>query len=67
MAGKTVDDLELAAEVGADIIALRRGMFWDINPDKELLMPGDVVVARGTKDGLKSLVKAARAEVDRLE
>ncbi len=67
MAGKSVDDLELAAEVGADIIALRRGMFWDINPDKELLMPGDVVVARGTKDGLKSLVKAARAEVDHLE
>jgi uncharacterized protein with PhoU and TrkA domain len=67
MAGKSVDDLELAAEVGADIIALRRGMFWDINPDKEILMPGDVVVARGTKDGLISLVKAARAEVDHLE
>lgn len=67
MAGKPVDDLELAAEVGADIIALRRGMFWDINPDKELLMPGDVVVARGTKDGLESLVRAARAEVDYLE
>ena len=67
MAGKTVDDLELASEVGADIIALRRGMFWDINPDKELLMPGDVVVARGTKDGLESLVRAARAEVDHLE
>ena len=67
MAGKTVDDLELAAEVGADIIALRRGIFWDINPDKEILMPGDFVVARGTKDGLESLVKAARAEVDHLE
>jgi len=67
MAGKSVNDLELAAEVGADIIALRRGMFWDINPDKEILMPGDVVVARGIKDGLESLVKAARAEVDHLE
>ena len=67
MAGKTGDDLELAAEVGADIIALRRGIFWDINPDKEILMPGDFVVARGTKDGLESLVKAARAEVDHLE
>ena len=67
MAGKTGDDLELAAEGGADIIALRRGIFWDINPDKEILMPGDFVVARGTKDGLESLVKAARAEVDHLE
>ena len=67
MAGKTVDDLELAAEVGADIIALRRGPIWDINPDKEQLMPGDVIVARGTEDGLKSLVKAANGEVDYLE
>jgi uncharacterized protein with PhoU and TrkA domain len=67
MAGRTVDDLELAAEVGADIIALRRGPIWDINPDKEQLMPGDVLVARGTEDGLKSLVKAAKGEVDHLE
>jgi uncharacterized protein with PhoU and TrkA domain len=67
IAGKTVNDLELAAEVGADIIALRRGPLWDINPDKEMLMPGDVLVARGTEDGLKSLVKAAKGEVDYLE
>lgn len=67
LAGKTVDDLELAAEVGADIIALRRGPLWDINPDKEMLMPGDVLVARGTADGLISLVKAAKGEVDYLE
>jgi len=67
LAGKTVDDLELAAEVGADIIALRRGPLWDINPDKEMLMPGDVLVARGTEDGLNSLVKAAKGEVDYLE
>lgn len=67
IAGKTVDDLELAAEVGADIIALRRGPVWDINPDKEMVMPGDILVARGTEDGLKSLVKAAKGEVDYLE
>ena len=67
LAGKTVDDLELAAEVGADIIALRRGPLWDINPDKEMLMPGDVLVARGTEDGLNSLVKAAKGEIDYLE
>ena len=67
IAGRTVDDLELASEVGADIIALRRGPLWDINPDKEQVMPGDVIVARGTEDGLKSLVKAAKGEVDHLE
>ena len=63
LAGKTVDDLELAAEVGVDIIAVRRGRHWMINPEKEILMPDDVLVARGTAEGLEKLVKAARGEV----
>ncbi len=67
LAGKTVDDLDLAAEVGVDIIAIRRGLHWHINPDKEILMPEDVLVARGTDEGLKVLVKAARGEVSTLE
>jgi uncharacterized protein with PhoU and TrkA domain len=67
LAGKTVDDLDLAAEVGVDIIAIRRGVHWHINPDKEILVPDDVLVARGTDEGLKILVKAARGEVDTLE
>jgi uncharacterized protein with PhoU and TrkA domain len=67
LAGKTVDDLDLAAEVGVDIIAIRRGVHWHINPDKEILLPEDVLVARGTDEGLKTLVKAARGEVDTLE
>jgi uncharacterized protein with PhoU and TrkA domain len=67
LAGKTVDDLDLAAEVGVDIIAIRRGMHWHINPDKEILVPEDVLVARGTDDGLKTLAKAAQGEVDTLE
>jgi uncharacterized protein with PhoU and TrkA domain len=67
LTGKTVDDLDLAAEVGVDIMAIRRGMHWHINPDKEILMPEDVLVARGTDEGLKTLVKAAQGEVDTLE
>ncbi|MCW4049710.1 MAG: potassium channel protein [Candidatus Bathyarchaeota archaeon] len=67
LAGKTIDDLELAAEVGVDIIAIRRGELWHINPDKEILMPEDVLVARGTGEGLCTLVKAARGEVDSLD
>jgi uncharacterized protein with PhoU and TrkA domain len=67
LVGKTVDDLDLAAEVGVDIIAIRRGVHWHINPDKEILVPKDVLVARGTDDGLKTLVKAAQGEVDTLE
>jgi uncharacterized protein with PhoU and TrkA domain len=61
-AGKTVDDLDLAAEVGADIIAIRRGRHWMINPEKEVVLPEDVLVARGTASGLEKLVKAASGE-----
>jgi uncharacterized protein with PhoU and TrkA domain len=67
IAGKTIDDLDLAAKVGVDIIAIRRGEIWHINPDKEILMPEDVLVARGTADGLESLSKAAKGEADYLE
>lgn len=67
LAGKTVYDLDLAAEVGADIIAIRRGRHWHINPDKEILLPEDSLVARGTAEGLRKLGQAARGEVDELE
>ena len=67
LAGKTVDDLDLAAEVGVDVIALRRGKHWMINPEKEILTPGDVLVARGTESGLEKLVSAARGEVEKLD
>jgi uncharacterized protein with PhoU and TrkA domain len=63
LAGKTVNDLDLAAKVGANIIAVRRGKHWMINPEKEIVLPEDVLVARGTAMGLESLVKAARGEV----
>jgi uncharacterized protein with PhoU and TrkA domain len=65
--GKTVNDIHLAAEVGADIIAIRRGRHWHINPDKEIMMPEDVLVARGTGEGLKKLGKVARGEADSLD
>jgi len=67
LAGKPIKDLDLAAEAGVDIIAVRRGEIWHINPDTEILIPGDVLVARGTADGLESLGKVARGEVDHLE
>ena len=66
LAGKTVNDLDLAAKVGADIIAVRRGKHWMINPEKEIVLPEDILLARGTAMGLNSLVKAARGEVDEI-
>jgi uncharacterized protein with PhoU and TrkA domain len=65
-AGKTVEELDLAAEVGADIIAIRRGRHWMINPEKEIVLPEDVLLARGTASGLEKLVKAAKGEIGTL-
>lgn len=65
-AGKTVEELDLAAEVGADIIAIRRGRHWMINPEKEVVLPEDVLLARGTAFGLEKLVKAAKGEIGNL-
>lgn len=67
LVGKTVEGLELAAEVGVDIIAIRRGKYWHINADKETLMPGDVLVARGTDSGLNKLIQVGQGEVDTFE
>jgi len=67
LAGKTVEDMDLAAEVGVDVIAVRRGRHWMINPEKEIVLPEDVLVARGTAEGLEKLGKAARGEVKDLD
>lgn len=66
LAGKTVNELDLAAAIGADIIAIRRGKHWMINPGKEVVMPEDVLMARGTASGLEELGRAARGEVREL-
>ena len=66
LAGKTVNDLDLAAKGGVNIIAVRRGKHWMINPEKEIVLPGDILLARGTAMGLESLVKAARGEADEI-
>jgi uncharacterized protein with PhoU and TrkA domain len=67
LAGKTVEDMDLAAEVGVDIIAVRRGRHWMINPEKEIILPEDVLMARGTAEGLEKLGKAARGEAEDLD
>jgi uncharacterized protein with PhoU and TrkA domain len=65
--GNSVDELHLARRIGADIIAIRRGDHWLINPGREIIMPEDVIVARGTQEGLTKLVQAAGGEVSTLE
>ncbi len=67
LCGKTVNDLDLAAEIGVDIIAVRRGRHWHINPGTEMVVPGDVLMVRGTASGLETLARAAQGEVDDLD
>ncbi len=60
LSGKTLAELELASKIGVDVIAIRRGERWIINPKgKDLIKPDDVLIARGTLNGVKELKKLA--------
>ena len=60
--GKQIGELELAAKIGVDIIAIRRGKKWIINPENdEIVQEDDVLIVRGAHMGLKELGKAAKA------
>jgi uncharacterized protein with PhoU and TrkA domain len=54
-------DLELAARIGVDIIAIRRNREWVINPpETETLKEGDVLIARGAPHGVDELKDVAQ-------
>ncbi|MGQ9529939.1 MAG: potassium channel family protein [Candidatus Bathycorpusculaceae bacterium] len=54
LAGKSIGELKLAAEMGADIIAIRRNKDWIIDPNEtENIKIGDIIIARGAPVGLK--------------
>lgn len=63
---KTVEELNLASAIGVDIIAIKRGGHWLINPDKEVIMPEDILMVRGGPSGIEVLERAARGEIDEL-
>jgi len=66
--GKTLGDLELAANLGVDIIAIRRLKEWIINPDEEkVLNEGDTLIARGAPLGIKELEGLAAGKVQKLD
>jgi uncharacterized protein with PhoU and TrkA domain len=60
LVGKRVGELDLAAQMGVDIIAVRREKDWIINPKKiEHVRGGDVLIVRGTYSGVKKLKELA--------
>lgn len=51
---KQISELNLAARMGVDIIAIRRNADWIIDPqDTECIKKEDILIARGAPQGLK--------------
>jgi uncharacterized protein with PhoU and TrkA domain len=51
--GKKVGQLDLAARMGVDIIAIRRDKDWIIDPrETEKILKGDILIVRGVKSGI---------------
>jgi len=67
LVGKTLKSLELATKMGVDVIAIRRGKQWIINPKHgEMVKENDVLFARGTAEGIEELEHLAIGEAKEL-
>ena len=65
---KKLGDLELAAKIGVDVIAIRRKREWKIDPeDNEKILEGDVLLARGAPNGIDELKAIASGKLKKLE
>ncbi|UCH37467.1 MAG: potassium channel protein [Candidatus Bathyarchaeota archaeon] len=53
---RKLEELDLAAAIGVDIIAIRRGTQWIIDPNEnEVILKNDVMFARGAPKGVEKL------------
>ena len=65
---KKLGDLELAAKIGVDIIAIRRHREWTVDPeDDEKIMENDVLIARGAPHGIDELKAIASGKLKKME
>jgi len=65
---KKLGDLELAAKIGVDVIAIRRHLEWIIDPsEEERIVDGDVLIARGAPHGVDELKALAEGKIKELE
>jgi uncharacterized protein with PhoU and TrkA domain len=68
IAGKQIDELDLAARMGVDIIAIRRNKDWILDPDDTaLVFPGDILITRGAPMGIKEFKDLAEGRLTKLE
>ncbi|MGD6806498.1 MAG: potassium channel family protein [Candidatus Bathyarchaeia archaeon] len=64
---KQIGDLDLAATMGVDIIAIRRNHDWILNPSKtEQVFEGDTLITRGTTAGIQEFKDLAEGELTTL-
>jgi len=68
IAGKRIDELDLAARMGVDIIAIRRNKDWILDPDEtERVFLGDILITRGAPIGIKEFKDIAEGRLTKLE
>jgi uncharacterized protein with PhoU and TrkA domain len=66
--GQRIDDLDLAARMGVDIIAIRRNKDWILDPDEtERIFLGDILITRGAPIGIKEFKDIAEGRLTKLE
>ncbi len=59
-----IGDLDLAARMGVDILAIRRNHDWILNPDdNERVFRGDVLITRGASMGIKEFHDIAEGQL----
>ncbi|MFW9934221.1 MAG: potassium channel family protein [Candidatus Thorarchaeota archaeon] len=67
LVGKSLADINLEEEIGADIIAIQRRRKWEINPPETFeLEKGDRVIARGSAESIKKLQRLAAGELEKI-
>lgn len=66
--GKRLGDLELAAKMGVDVIAVRRDKQLIVNPkEEETVRKGDIITARGAPLGVEEFEGLAEGTIRELE
>jgi uncharacterized protein with PhoU and TrkA domain len=65
--GKRICELDLAARMGVDILAIRREHDWILNPaDDERVLKGDVIITRGASMGIEEFKDLAEGQLAKL-
>jgi uncharacterized protein with PhoU and TrkA domain len=68
LVNKKLGNLELAANIGVDVIAIRRKREWKIDPEEnERILEGDVLLARGAPNGIDELKAIASGKLKKME